>query len=146
MPERVESTLLVVEDFRDAAGTDWRIGDRASLHHRHVREAALANPEWFAMEFATDPVDGEWLRELTVRYDAEYLEVKRGREGRKASKEKALLAELKEQDRPESKDLQRLFEQQERDDEERRKRIREESERRSIESELAYGGGFHYDQ
>jgi hypothetical protein len=34
MPERIETSLLVLEQFRDPGGTEWRSGDRAPLAAR----------------------------------------------------------------------------------------------------------------
>lgn len=149
MPRRIETSLLVVESFRDSSGFEWKAGDRALLRNRHVREAALANPSWLAIEFETAPVDLDWLRELDARYEAEYEQAKRRRGERKEREKRALVEELKAdkeaQDSPEQKRLERALERQEREKEEAGKRLQEEHERRMIENELAYfgGQGFH---
>jgi hypothetical protein len=72
MPERVETSLLVVEGFRDASGAEWRSGDRAPLQRRSVRLAALERPDLFVMEYATESVDLDWLRALDAKYEASY--------------------------------------------------------------------------
>jgi hypothetical protein len=100
MTDRVEISLLVLEAFLDPSGTEWRRGDRAPLHRRAVRQAALERPELFAMEYATEPVDQVWLAELDKRYDAEYEQAKERRGERKAREQQALVDELKAQDAP----------------------------------------------
>jgi hypothetical protein len=149
-PAMIESSLLVVEAFRDSSGFEWKAGDRALLRNRHVREAALANPSWFRIEFETADVDLAWLRELDAGYEAEFIEAKRRRDERKAREKRAVQEELKAakeaQDSAEQKRLKRALEQQEREKEEAVKRLQEERERRAIETELAYfgGQGFHH--
>jgi hypothetical protein len=142
-PRRVETTLLVVEEFKDSHGDAWRVGDRAPLARRAVRQAALERPELFAMEFETVEVDMPWLRELDASYEERVEEVKR-RRGREAEeREKALRAELKAQDvsQPE---LERRYAAQEREREKRLERARDEHERERIEHEIEYGiSGFH---
>jgi phage protein D len=130
--------LLIAEEFRDASGHEWRVGDRAPLARRAVRQAALERPARFAMEFETVEVDMPWLRELDASYEERVEEVKR-RRGREAEeREKALRAELKAQDvsQPE---LERRYAQQEKERAERAKRAREEREREQIERELEFG-------
>jgi hypothetical protein len=149
-PAMIESSLLVVEAFRDSSGFEWKPGDRALLRNRHVREAALTNPSWFRIEFETADVDLDWLREVGEKYEAEYEQAKRRRDERKAREKRALQEELKAakeaQDSPEQKRLERALERQEKEKEEAGKRLREEHERRVIENELAYfgGQGFHH--
>ncbi len=70
-PRQIETTLLVLEQFRDPSGTEWRPGDRAPLLRRAVRQAAFERPELFVMEYETAPLDLDWLRELDLRYEAE---------------------------------------------------------------------------
>ena len=144
MPERVESSLLVLEQFRDPGGTEWRRGDRAPLHRRSVRLVAYEHPEWFAMEYATEAVDLPWLRELDAKYEAQFLEAKKRRDEREAGRERALRDELRAQDEPQT-NLERRFKQQEKERAERKQKLREERERQQIEGELAVqrGSGFH---
>ncbi len=84
-PRRVETSLLVVEQFRDTAGTTWGPGDRVPLARRAVREAVMARPELFVIEHETLPVtqadlDG-WLAELDAGYKERYEQVKAHRDG-----------------------------------------------------------------
>jgi hypothetical protein len=141
-PRRVEDSLLVVEEFTDSSGADWHRGDRAPLARRAVRQAALEHPERFVMEFETADVDEDWLRELDHTYTLRYEDVKRRREAEAENREKALRQELKEQDRPSDRDLERRFKQQETDKAERQKRARDKREREQIERELELG--FHH--
>ena len=71
-PRRVESSLLVLEQFRDADGTAWHKGNRVPRARRAVREAVMARPEQFVIEHETLPVtqadlDG-WLAEIDAGY------------------------------------------------------------------------------
>ena len=143
-PRRVESTVLVLEQFNDRSGTEWRPGDRAPLHSRAVRQVAMERPELFVMEYETAPVDLDWLRELDLRYEAEYQEAKKLRDEREAGREKALRDEMKAQDAPQP-ELERRYERQEKERAEWEKKAREERERQKLEGELAFqrGSGFH---
>jgi hypothetical protein len=148
----IETSLLVVEAFTDSAGMEWREGDRAPLHQRTVRRAALEHPEWFACEFETVDVDPDWLREIDTKYEAELDALKRRRKERKAAEEQALREEFESQDSPdkpnsEQRRLERAYEKQEREREEAKKRLGEERERQGLERELAFGrGGFQFDR
>jgi hypothetical protein len=122
-PRRIETTLLVLEQFSDPAGTAWRPGDRAPLHRRAVRQAAMYRPELSAVEYATEPVDQVWLAELDKRYDAEYEQAKERRGERKAREQQALVDELKAQDAPQA-ELERRFKKQEKERADREKRRR----------------------
>lgn len=146
-PRRVESSLLVVEDFKDANGYEWRVGDRASLARRAVREAAAANPSLFRLEFETHPFDpsAAWFQAITETYEARYGERKKAHEAEAAEREKALRAELAEQKRGQP-DLERRYREQERERKERAQQARETFERERIERELEVGlgpPGFH---
>ena len=139
MPERVESSLFVVEPFTDSAGSEWQPGDRAPLVQLAVREAAAANPGWFRVEFATEPFDpaAGWFREIVDRYEHEYAEAKRHRDGAEERRQAALRAELREQERSQP-ELERRYKRQEAEKAEREKRMREERERRQIENEMRF--------
>jgi hypothetical protein len=93
MPAMIETSLLVVQPFKDTDGFEWREGDRVPLHQRTVRRAALAHPEWFACDFETVDVDPDWLREIDTKYEAELDALKRRRKERKAAEERALREE-----------------------------------------------------
>jgi hypothetical protein len=142
---RVESSLLVVEEFTDSSGHEWRSGDRAPLARRAVREAARARPAAFVVEFATEPFDpeAEWFTAIAEEAEARYAQAKHRREGEAESREKALREELREQQRGQP-DLERRFREQEAAKEERLKQAHDEQERRQIEAELEFGFlGFH---
>jgi hypothetical protein len=146
-PRRVESTLLVVEDFKDANGYEWRVGDRASLARSAVRQAAAERPELFRIEWETSPLDpeAEWFRELVERYEARYAEAKRQRDGAEEQQQKALREELKQQEKGQP-DLERRYREQEREREKQEQRQREAFERERIERELEVNlgpPGFH---
>lgn len=146
-PRRIEGSLLVVEGFKDAAGTEWRPGDRSSLYRHAVRQAALERPSLFVMEYETRPVDLEWLAELDQEYGQQYQQLKRTHDEAEAARNRALREEFKEQERPDPKDLERRYKKQEAEREERRKQAGEEHERQGIENELAYRhrSGYHFD-
>ena len=100
MPARVESSLLVVEAFTDATGTEWQPGDRVPLARRAVREAALNNPARFVVEFGTESFDpsADWFQEIDARYEERYAELKQHRDGAEERRQQALRDELKTQD------------------------------------------------
>jgi hypothetical protein len=141
----IETTLLVVEGYRDSSGFDWKPGDRAPLARRAVREAAAANPEWFVVEFGTEPFDpaADWFRQLGETYEQRYEKVKRHRDGAEQRRQQALRAEMKAQDEPQP-DLERRYAKQEKERAEARQRARDARERQQIEAELEIGRiGFH---
>jgi hypothetical protein len=149
-PRRIKDTLLVVEQFRDPGGTEWRPGDRAPLKYRNIRRAALERPELFVQEFETVPVDREWLVELDRRYDEEYRQAKRAREEAQARQKQALRDEFEAQGHGPSRnqrELERRFKQQEKEREEREKKLREDRERQRLEKEFALDlmPGYHFD-
>jgi hypothetical protein len=143
MADLIESSLLVVADFRDSAGTAWRTGDRAPLACRAIREAARAHPDWFLVEFSTEPFDAQadWFREVEDRFQAQYEEAKRYRDGAEERRQRALREELRTQDAAQP-GPERRFKAQEKERAEREKRRREELERRQIESELELASRF----
>jgi hypothetical protein len=146
-PRRVESSLLVVEDFTDANGYEWRIGDRASLAYSAVRRAATETPELFRVEWETAPLDpeAEWFQAIVETHEARYEERKAAHEAEAANREKALREELKQQGKGQP-DLERRYREQEREREERAQRAREAFERERIERELEHTlgpPGFH---
>jgi len=148
-PGRIETTLLVVEGFKDRGGVEYRPGDRALLRYRNVRLAAVERPELFVMEYETAPVDQDWLREVDARYEAEYQQAKRGREGAEARRQRALRDEFEAQGSSSSsqKTLERRFERQEKERAEQKKAVQEERDRQRLEAELATGAlrhGFHF--
>jgi Skp family chaperone for outer membrane proteins len=144
-PQRVESSLLVVQEFTDSAGSEWRPGDRASLARAAVRRAATERPALFRVEYATEELDpeAEWFTAIVEEAEARYAQVKHRREGEAESREKALREEMREQQRGQP-DLERRFREQEAAKEERLMQARDEQERRQIEAELELGFmGFH---
>jgi hypothetical protein len=144
-PARIETSLLVVEEFTDSSGTEWRRGDRASLARAAVRRAATERPELFRVEYATEPFDpeAEWFLAIVEEAEARYAQAKHRREGEAESRATALREEMREQQRGQP-DLERRFREQEAAKAERLKRARDEQERRQIEAELELGAlGFH---
>jgi hypothetical protein len=141
-PRRVESTLLVVEDFKDANGYEWRTGDRASLARSAVRRAAAERPELFRVEWETAELDpeAEWFQAIVETYEARYAERKAAHEAEAANREKALREELKQQEKGQP-DLERRYREQEREREEQARRAREAFERERIERELEFNLG-----
>jgi hypothetical protein len=111
MPELITETLLIVTPFKHR-GTEYERGDRVPIRHRAIRRLAAERPEWFAQEYAPEPVDLEWLASLEAGFEDRYLAVKRAREEAKARQERALRAELEEQSAPQP-ELERRFARQE---------------------------------
>jgi hypothetical protein len=143
-PRRIESSLLVIEDFKDSAGHEWRSGDRASLARAAVRRAATERPELFRVEYATEELNPEedWFRAIVETAEARYEERKAAHEAEAETREKALRDEMKQQQRGQP-DLERRYREQEAAKAERLKRARDEHERRRIEREIEFGLGFH---
>lgn len=148
--KRIESTLLVTTAFKDTAGVQYGPGDRAQIAHRSVRRVALAHPDWFVMERETEPVDLDWLRAVDAQHEAE-LEVELRRRGTaKERRQRRLRDELREQERGDSKNLERRYKRQEQEKKEREQAAREEAERQKVEAELVFGrgsntpGGFNF--
>jgi hypothetical protein len=144
-PRRVESTLLVVAEFKDASGHEWRSGDRAPLARGAVREAARANPSFFVVEHETIPFDpeAEWFTAIAEEAEARYEARKAARKSEAENREAAVREELKEQAKPQH-DLERRFREQEAKKAERLQQARDERERQQIENEIEFGTlGFH---
>jgi hypothetical protein len=143
MPELISETLLVVAPFKDR-GVEYLRGDRVPVRHRRIRQIARDHPELFAMEFASEPVDPEWLANLDLEYEERYLQVKRGREEQKARQKRAIRQELESQDLPQPV-LERRFREQQEEEEKRKQQVREEREREVVERDVALTGeGFHF--
>jgi hypothetical protein len=142
MPARVETSLLVVQGFRDGSGFQWHAGDRASLARRDVREAAAANPQWFVVEFSTEPLDptADWFRQVVERYEARCAEAKRERDGAAERQQQELREELKQQEKGQPA-LERRYQKQEKERAEWRQRAREQREREQIERQLEHSLG-----
>lgn len=146
MPERIEETLLVVEGFKDR-GTEYWPGDRVPVHHRAIRRIAAQHPSWFAMEFAPEDLDLEWLAKIEVEAEEKYEAQKRLLEEQKARQKRALRHELESQGQPQQPDLERRFKKQEAEEKKRREKMREEREREAVESNVFIGerySGFNY--
>jgi hypothetical protein len=134
MPERVENSLVVASDFKDADGHEWRQGDRASLARRAVRRAATERPEFFRVEYGTEAFDASapWFQTVVEDYERRYEQAKRQRDEAEERKQKALREELKAQKRGQP-ELERRYCEQEREREERAQRARKALERERIE-------------
>lgn len=146
-PRRIETSLFVVEDFKDAHGHEWHAGDRASLTRAAVRRAAIERPQLFRVEWATEELDptAPWFQEITETHEARYAEAKRQRDGAEEQRQKALREELKQQEKGQP-NLERRYREQEREREQRAQRAREAFEREKVERDLeaAIGPpGFH---
>ena len=146
-PQRIETSLFVVEDFKDASGYEWRAGDRASLARAAVRRAAIERPQLFRVEWATEELDptADWFRAITETHEARYAEAKRHHDSAEEQRQKALHEELKQQEKGQP-DLERRYREQEREREQRAQKAREAYERERIERELEIGlgpPGFH---
>jgi hypothetical protein len=76
--QRVETTLLVVEPFKDESGFEHQAGDRVSLARAAVRRAALERPELFMVEYATEELDpdADWFQAIVADYERRYQELK----------------------------------------------------------------------
>jgi tRNA G10 N-methylase Trm11 len=148
-PRRIETSLVVAEDFRDSSGGEWERGDRAPLARRAVREAAMEHPDWFRIEYETVELTSreEWLAAIHENYEARYRQAKQRRDGAQEQEQAALRAEMEEQEKGQP-DLERRYKRQQKDREAREKARRADHERRVIENELELGAlpsGFHYD-
>jgi hypothetical protein len=143
MPELITETLLVTVPFKDR-GVEYLRGDRVPIRHRRIRQVARDHPELFAMEFAPEPVDPEWLANLDLEYEERYRQVKRGREEQKARQQRAIRQELESQDIPDH-ELEKRFRKQVEEEEKRKQQVREEREREAVERDVALTGeGFHF--
>jgi hypothetical protein len=139
-PQRIESSLLVVEPFKDASGYEWQAGDRASLARAAVRRAASERPQLFRVEYATEELDpsASWFQAVVEEYEARYAEAKRLRDGAEERRQKALHEELKEQEKGQPA-LEKRYREQERQREQRAQRVRARIEREKVERELELG-------
>ena len=137
--QRIEDTLLVVAPFQGQNGTQYLPGDRLPIRHRWVRRLAAEHPEFFVMEFATEPLDLRWLASIEADAEERYEAVKRLREAEKGQRERALRQELKEQEAPQPV-LERRFRQQENERARREREAREEREREELESRIEIAG------
>jgi hypothetical protein len=140
----ITETLLVTAPFKDR-GVEYLRGDRVPIRHRRIRQVARDHPELFAMEFAPEPVDPEWLANLDLEYEERYRQVKRGREEQKVRQQRALRQELESQDIPDH-ELEKRFKKQEAEREKREQEAKEERERESVERNIVVIGeqGFHF--
>ena len=141
-PQRIESSLLVVEPFKDAHGQEWQIGDRASLARAAVRRAALERPQLFRVEFSTEELDPQasWFKAIVEMHEARFASAKRHRAGAEERRRKALHEEMKQQQKSQP-DLERRYRRQEKEREQRAQQAREAFERERIERELEVGLG-----
>ena len=134
---RIETSLFVVEDFKDAHGYEWRAGDRASFAVSAVRRAAIERPQLFRVEWATRsstrPPTGS--RRSARRYEARYAEAKRQRDGaeEKTAEGAARGTEAQEQGQPA---LERRYREQEREREQRAQRAARALSAEKIERDL----------
>jgi hypothetical protein len=144
LPELISETLLVVAPFKDR-GVDYVPGDRLPIRHLHIRQIAREHPELFAMEYAIEPVDLEWLAGLEVLFEDRYREFKHAREKEKVRQQRAIRQELESQDIPDH-ELEKRFKKQEAEREKREQEAKEERERESVERNIAVIGesGFHF--
>jgi hypothetical protein len=133
MTTRIEGTLLVTEGFKDdATGATYQAGDRAPLHYRSVRQHALEHPEAFRVEFATEPLDLDWLREIHEIHEANYV---RTRQSMAAREGEAMRAEwaAQEESKRRSGSLEKRYREQEKRDKERLAAMKDELERQRYE-------------
>jgi hypothetical protein len=150
MPELITETLLVTVPFKDR-GVDYVVGDRVPVRHRAIRRLAAQHPSWFAMEFAPEDLDLEWLADIEEEAEEKYKVQKRLGEEAKARQKRAIRHELDAQDqpRPGELDLERRFKKQEAEEKKRKEKMREEREREAVESQVTLTGnylsGFHFD-
>ena len=150
MPELITETLLVTVPFKDR-GVDYVVGDRVPVRHRAIRRLAAQHPSWFAMEFAPEDLDLEWLADIEEEAEENYKVQKRLAEEAKARQKRAIRHELDAQDqpRPGELDLERRFKKQEAEEKKRKEKMREEREREAVESQVTLTGnylsGFHFD-
>jgi hypothetical protein len=126
--------LLVIQPFRHDS-VEYRAGDRVPVRHRAIRRIAAERPDLFVMEYASEPLDLDWLAGLEADAEERYLAVKRLRDGEKDRQERALREELKEQERGQP-ELERRFKEQQK----ARKRLEQEAleqrERDALEQQV----------
>jgi hypothetical protein len=146
MPELITETLLVTVPFKDR-GVEYLVGDRVPVHHRAIRRIAAQHPSWFAMEYAPEDLDLQWLAAIEEEAEEKYEAQKRLAEEQKARQKRALRHELESQGQPQQPDLERRFKKQEDEDRKRKEKVREEREREAVESNVIIGdrySGFNY--
>jgi hypothetical protein len=147
MPELITETLLVTAAFKHD-GVEYFPGDRVPVRHRAIRRIAAESPHLFAMEYAPEDLDLEWLASLEVEAEARYRTAKQAREAQKERQKRALREELNSQDQPQP-ELEKRFRKQEEEEEKRKQQVREEREREEIETQIAtvgddYRSGFNF--
>lgn len=144
MPELITETLLVTAAFKHD-GVDYFRGDRVPVRHRAIRRIAAASPHLFAMEYAPEDLDLEWLAAIELEAEERYRTAKQASEAEKERQKRALREELKAQDRPQP-ELERRFRKQQEEEEKRKQQVREERDREEIERriDLVGGSGFNY--
>jgi hypothetical protein len=134
VPELITDTLLVIENFTHD-GVRYVAGDRVPTRHRAIRRIAASSPQFFAMEYSTEPLDLHWLASLEAEAEERYEAVKRLREAEKGQRERALRQELKDQERGQP-ELERRFKEQEKARKRREREAREERERDALEQQV----------
>jgi hypothetical protein len=134
MPELITETLLVTAAFKHD-GVEYFRGDRVPVRHRAIRRIAAQHPSWFAMEFAPEDLDLEWLAAIEVDAEERYTAQKRLVEEQKARQKRAIRQELEGQDQPQP-ELERRFKKQEAEDRKRKEKMREEREREAVEQNI----------
>jgi len=146
MPELITETLLVTVPFKDR-GVEYFRGDRVPVRHRAIRRIAAQYPSWFAMEYAPEDLDLQWLAAIEEEAEEKYEAQKRLAEKQKARQKRALRHELESQGQPQQPDLERRFKKQEDEDRKRKEKVREEREREAVESNVIIGerySGFNF--
>jgi hypothetical protein len=138
MPELITETLLVTAAFKHD-GVEYLRGDRVPVRHRAIRRIAAASPHLFAMEYAPEDLDLQWLAAVELEAEARYRTAKQAREAQKERQKRALRHELETQDLPQP-ELEKRFRKQEEEEEKRKQRVREEREREEIERDTAIVG------
>jgi hypothetical protein len=145
MPELITETLLVTAAFKHD-GVEYFRGDRVPVRHRAIRRLAAQHPGWFAMEYAPEDLDLQWLATIEVEAEERYKAQKRLIEEQKARQKRALRHELESQDQPQP-ELEKRFRKQVEAEEKRKEKMREERERETVENNVLLGeryGGFNY--
>jgi hypothetical protein len=142
MPELITEALLVTTPFVHA-GEQYERDDRLPVRHRWVRRLARQHPDWFRMEYAPEDVDLRWLDSIEDESEVRYHAVLAAREAEKARRERALKAELVEQNRAQP-ELERAYAKQEAERKKREERMREEREREKVERDIEISSGYHF--
>jgi hypothetical protein len=134
VPELITDTLLVIENFTHD-GVKYVAGDRVPTRHRTIRRLAAASPQFFAMEYSTEPLDLHWLASLEADAEGRYEAVRRLKEAEKGLRERALRQELREQERGQP-ELEKRYRRQQDEQKKREQQVREERERDALEQEI----------